>query len=137
MASLQVTPDRLPAVLAEAQRIARLLLQRQVDLNEVAKSVRFYVYTGANTALFSRYLVHMADAHLNRSRQTPHYYEALKRTWQESGRALSPGEKAYAWAWAVRLAQAEKQAQKAEQRPQSRPERVSGSRSPSGHREFR
>jgi len=106
MGTNRISPDRLRAVITEAQRVANRLSNSDVDPNEVAKAVQFFTYYGFDTELFQRYLSTMADNPPPRSRRTKRYYETIKQVWRSSGVNLRPEEKAYAWSWAVRLMRA-------------------------------
>lgn len=117
MARIRVEHERLPEVMEEAHRIVKRLLQDGVPANEAAKALQFYMASGTDEELLRRYLSYMATKEDPRSRNTPGYYRSLTTIWRDTGRALSRDEKAYAWAWAVRLAQAEKRAQNKTQGP--------------------
>jgi dsDNA-binding SOS-regulon protein len=88
------------AIMDEAERLAELLQQKQIDLSEAEKLLGYFVYKNYDPAAVSRYLDIMSKNPPPRSKRS----QSLKEIWSGWRTDLAGADKARAWGWAVRIA---------------------------------
>jgi len=92
------------AIMDEAERLAGLLQQKQIDLSEAEKLLGYFVYKNYDPAAVSRYLDIMSENPPPRSKRSQLYFRSLKEIWSGWRTDLAGADKARAWGWAVRIA---------------------------------
>jgi hypothetical protein len=90
----------------EAEWLAQQFRQRNVDLAEATKAGNYYTSKDYDNKAFARFLELMAKNPPPRSRRSQQHFKNLWDIWRSWKPSLMEKDKAYAWAWGVRLAKA-------------------------------
>lgn len=93
-------------IMADAERLARELRQKTVDLAEAEKAGDYFADHDYQDAPMRAYLDLLAKNPPIRSRRSQKHYQGIRDIWVGWRTSLTGKDKARAWGWAVRLAKA-------------------------------
>jgi hypothetical protein len=95
-------------IMVEAERLARDLRQRTIDLAEAEKAGDYFVGHEYDNEKMEHYLKLLASNPPIRSRRSQRHYQGIRDIWLGWRTSLKGRDKARAWGWGVRLAKTDR-----------------------------